>query len=261
AINHFIEPFSIRGRASGSLWFFLVSWRTCRYYQACDLRQAFLRVHLSEDDQPFACSVICSKTVRYARLPFGLNFSPHGLHSVTMWHRSSWKEDVAMNSGKPARPRPLMFNKIPTPSSPSPLTDGSLSRPSITVTILPAKDSSAGPTVPKKLDIVIYVDDYCIRGHTFIEVICQHDYTTWRLRRHGADCTEEKSFNNASPSPVGNYKGVLGYSTDIGVDTVCFRYPDPLPDSIPTRISRRQAVSLINRYYDPLSLFMEGSAP
>ncbi|EER03600.1 hypothetical protein Pmar_PMAR026277 [Perkinsus marinus ATCC 50983] len=252
AINHYIEPCSIRGRASGSLWFFLVSWRTCPFYQVCDLRQAFLRVHLSAHDQPHVCSVICSKPVRYVRLPFGLSFSPHGLHSVTTWYNSSWREDVAMNGGTPAQPRPFSVIKPPTSC---PQSSVAMSTPTC------ENPMPVGPIVPLKLDIVIYVDDYCIRGAVFIEVVCQHEYTTWRLRRHGADCTDEKSFNNASPSPAGNYKGVLGYSTDIGMDTVCFRYPDPLPKSTPARVTRRQAVSLINRYYDPLSLFMEGSAP
>ncbi|KAF4648659.1 hypothetical protein FOL47_002947, partial [Perkinsus chesapeaki] len=239
-LNHYIEPISIRGRASGSLWFFLLSWRTCRFYQVCDLRQAFLRVHLDGDDQPFASSIICSRSVRYLRLPFGLNFSPYALHSVMMWHRSQWELEVGTHAGARAQPRPLPFND--------------------TATFGPVSSTELGPEVPHKLDIVLYVDDYCLRGDTFEEVIGQHEYTSWRLRRHGADCTDEKVFNNATPSPAGNYRGVLGYSTDTGVDTICFRYPDPLPESLPVRITRRQAVSLINRYYDPLSVFMEGSA-
>ncbi|KAF4713327.1 hypothetical protein FOZ63_003299, partial [Perkinsus olseni] len=56
--------------------------------------------------------------------------------------------------------------------------------------------SAAGPTVPKELDIIVYIGDYCIRGQTFVEVICQHDYMTWRLKR---------SPSTKRPSPAGNY--------------------------------------------------------
>ncbi|KAF4651789.1 Casein kinase I isoform delta [Perkinsus olseni] len=278
-LNSYIKPISVRGRAEGSLWFYLIGWRTCSFYQACDLSQAFLRVHLASQDQPYVSSVVCNRRIRYKRVAFGVSSSPFGLHSVMSWHKINWQKDVERNGGKLAQAHPLLSEPAdglppspPLPQSPveAPPSDivGSSPRAARgftdeeTATILPtARVVSTNPKVPRKIDIVIYVDDYYHRGKSFPQVVEQHKYTTWRLRRHGADSSEEKAFNNASPSPAGNYRGVLGYSTDVGVDTVCFNYPDPVPSSTPTCITRRQAVSLINRYYDPLSLFMEGSAP
>ncbi|KAF4646989.1 hypothetical protein FOL47_005261, partial [Perkinsus chesapeaki] len=120
-------------------------------------------------------------------------------------------------------------------------------------------DLPSTPPVPREIDLVVYVDDLCHRGNSPGQVRQQAEFVKFKLRRHGADISEPKVFNNFSPCPVGTLRYVLGYMVDLGMDTIAFRYGTTEKDmDVPTTITKRDAIGIINRYYDPLGLFYEG---
>ncbi|KAF4722735.1 hypothetical protein FOZ63_010786, partial [Perkinsus olseni] len=103
--NKYVDVSAVGGNGEGSLWFFLLAWRTTPFYECADLKQAFLKVALDHPtDTRFTGAIALGRILRFRRMPFGFGHSPHGLRSSLNWHRRQWQREVKLKAGQKAAP-------------------------------------------------------------------------------------------------------------------------------------------------------------
>ncbi|KAF4649132.1 hypothetical protein FOZ61_001694, partial [Perkinsus olseni] len=251
-LNRYLANISSKGVGPGSLWFFLLAIRNCKFFRAADLQTAFLRVGLHDSDSFFIGCVAASMTIRFKRLPFGLSCSGFGLESVLEDLQNRWSRLLASLSSPHGSP----FSRI------SPMTSSTKPKPSPVMLNTQPMCSLPDVLIKEGLDLVIYVDDLANRGEHPADVHHRSVFCYSKLDDSGLPVHEVKTFDNIHPAPSldpANVKGLLGYRYDPGSDSLSLSIKLEATYS-PQSCTRRLLVGAVNSFYDPLNLFMEFAA-
>ncbi|KAF4679699.1 Casein kinase I isoform delta [Perkinsus olseni] len=203
-LNRYLANISSKGVGPGSLWFFLIAIRNCKFFRAADLQTAFLMVGLHDSDSFFIGCVAASTTDKVPAPSFGLSCSGFGLDIpfLTSWqsllpHQSDDVVDqaqaISCHAQHPTDVLAARCARCPMCSSKKAWIWSS------TLTISP---------------IAVNIQLTSITGPSSATV---------KLDDSGLPVHEVKTFDNIHPAPSldpANVKGLLGYRYDPGSDSL-----------------------------------------
>ncbi|KAF4712288.1 hypothetical protein FOZ63_003756, partial [Perkinsus olseni] len=263
-----------------------VGWRAYVWVGLFDLSKAFWRIHIISQDRRWTCCIADSRRLRFIALPFGYNFSPCSL----LEGEDLVKEEIDKLITVGHETSPPGADGPTSPESDPDDTKEEVNEPDSGSTIVDIEvdvdHETPEPPRPKSLRCKFYVDDGQIReNHRPSAGAKKLMWARWGFAQYGFPSEGVKTSGNFHISreiiaglwegqrqakaldhlrkvDQHSWKSFLGYLWDPEVDAVAQIFPElqsneQIALSEGQCLSRREVISIVQRWHDPLGLFNE----